>query len=157
MTALFYKSHRGIYMKPSLDIYSQNSLDRLRLNRNHVEQLRSRIKFLQPDERALMTLYFENNSGVTQLAMLLGKSQSSISRRIHKIIHRLSDNRFILSLQYRSRFSGYEISLIRERYIQGKPMSQIADSRGVTYYSIRQTFKKINKKLKEIQAGAKKT
>ena len=120
--------------------------------RDEVELLRERVRFLEGSDRALMTLYLENGGSVTQLARLLGQCESTIFRRVRKLARRLADERYLLCLRHRERFTGFELSVAREHFVAGRPMAQIGRRRGLSYYRVRLTVEGIKEKLDLIQA-----
>ncbi len=117
----------------------------LQLNRDRIDLLRNRIYLLTGADRILMTMYLENGASFRQIAKLTGVSESTVGRRIHKIIKRLMDGYFILCLRNRDRLSSIELKIAKEFFVNALPMTKIAEKKNVSYYQVRKAIENIKK------------
>ncbi len=107
------------------------------------EVLRRRVELLGGKDRVLMKMYLENGSSFRQLARLSGVSPSTVGRRVRRIVRRLMRGRYIKCVRNRDRFSEEELDVARDLYMWGLSMKRIAAKRGLTYYAVRKTVKRI--------------
>jgi DNA-binding CsgD family transcriptional regulator len=112
---------------------------------DRIELLRSRVGFLKGKDGALMKIYLENAGTFRQMARIAGVNESNIARHIHKLIRRLLDGQYIECLRNREEFTQEQIEIARDYFVDGLPMSEIADRREITYYYVRKTMKKIQR------------
>jgi predicted DNA-binding protein YlxM (UPF0122 family) len=110
-----------------------------------IDLLRSRAGLLTGKDRALMKIYLENSGTFRQMARLASVNEANIARRIHKLIRRLLDGQYITCLRNRDKFSDEQIEMARDYFVDGLPMSKIANRHDTTYYTVRQTMKLIQR------------
>lgn len=113
--------------------------------RDKIELLRSRAGLLTGKDRALMKIYLENSGTFRQMARLASVNEANIARRIHKLIRRLLDGQYITCLRNRDKFTREQIEMARDYFVDGLPMSEIANRHDATYYAVRQTMKLIQR------------
>jgi predicted DNA-binding protein YlxM (UPF0122 family) len=113
--------------------------------RDRIDLLRSRVELLTGKDRLLMTMYLENGNSFRQMARLAGVNETSIARRIHKVTQRLIDSEYITCLRNRDKFASNEMAVARDYFLSGLSIKKISRRRRLTYYSVRQTLKKIQK------------
>ena len=113
--------------------------------RDRIDLLRSRVELLTGKDRLLMTMYLENGNSFRQMARLAGVNETSIARRIHKVTQRLIDSEYITCLRNRDKFASNEMAVARDYFLAGLSIKKISRRRRLTYYSVRQTLKKIQK------------
>ncbi|MGA2323377.1 MAG: hypothetical protein ABSG22_05970 [Sedimentisphaerales bacterium] len=113
--------------------------------KDRIELLRSRVGLLTGKDRALMKIYLENSGTFRQMARLAGVNEANIARRIHKLVRRLLDGQYITCLRNRDRFTQEQIEMARDYFVDGLPMSEIAERHETTYYEVRKTMKKIQR------------
>jgi predicted DNA-binding protein YlxM (UPF0122 family) len=113
--------------------------------KDRIELLRSRAGLLKGKDRAMMKVYLDNAGTFRQMARLAGVNESNIARRIHKLVRRLLDGQYITCLRNRDEFTQEQIEIARDYFVDGLPMSEIAFRREITYYSVRQTMRKIQR------------
>jgi transposase-like protein len=111
--------------------------------RGRVEVLRSRVELLSGMDRVIMTMYLVNGNSFRQISQLMGVNESNVSRRIRRLIRRISDGGYMTCLRNRGRFSREEMDIAREYLVLGWSMNRIARERGMTYYRVRKMVKRI--------------
>ena len=128
-------------------VYQENS----RINvakvqgREKIDVLRSRAGLLTGKDRALMQIYLDNSGTFRQMAKIASVNEANIARRIHKLIRRLLDGQYITCLRNRDKFTQEQIEMARDYFVDGLPMSEIADRHEITYYEVRRTMRKIQR------------
>ena len=120
--------------------------------RDRIDLLRSRVALLSGKDKLLMTMYLENGNSFRQMARLAGVNETSIARRIHKVTQRLIDSEYITCLRNRNKFTGNEMAVARDYFLSGLSIKRISHKRCSTYYSVRQTLKKIQRLVEIIGA-----
>ena len=113
--------------------------------RDRIELLRSRVGLLAGRDRALMQMYLDNSGTFRQMARLAGVIEANVARRIHKLVRRLLDGQYITCLRNRDKFTQEQIEMARDYFVDGLPMSEIANRHETTYYTVRQTMKLIQR------------
>jgi predicted DNA-binding protein YlxM (UPF0122 family) len=114
-----------------------------RERRGRVDLLVSRLELLSGMDKVIMTMYLVNGNSFRQIAQLMGVNESNVSRRIRRLIRRISDGGYITCLRNRGRFSREELDIAREYFLLGWSMNRIARERGMTYYRVRGMVKRI--------------
>lgn len=123
-----------------------------RQRRGRVDLLVSRIELLSGMDRVIMTMYLVNGNSFRQIAQLMGVNESNVSRRIRRLIKRISDGGYITCLRNRARFSREELDIAREYFLLGWSMNRIARERAMTFYSVRKMVKRIEGVVKAAEA-----
>jgi predicted DNA-binding protein YlxM (UPF0122 family) len=116
-----------------------------------MDNLRQQINLLKGRDKVMMTMFFERGSSFREIAKLAGVSETTVSRRIQKLIRRLVNNKFTICLRNRDRFTVDELNIARAHFLLGIPMRKIAKQNKLTYYYVRETIKKIRLVLATIQ------
>jgi predicted DNA-binding protein YlxM (UPF0122 family) len=119
--------------------------------RGRVEVLRSRVELLSGMDRVIMTMYLVNGNSFRQIAQLMGVNETNVSRRIRRLIKRISDGGYITCLRNRERFSREELDIAREYFLLGWSMKRIAREREMTFYRVRGMVKRIEAVLKGVE------
>ena len=117
----------------------QVSLAEIATERDIREALRSRVALLAGRDRALATMYLEGGSSFAQIAQLTGLRRSSVARRIRRIMERLHDETYLTCVRQRSRFTEQELEIIRDHFVRGLSVRQIARERSLSYYRVQAT------------------
>ena len=120
--------------------------------RGRVELLVSRLGLLSGMDRLIMTMYLVNGNSFRQIAQLMGVNESNVSRRIRRLIRRISDGEYMVCLRNRGRFSREEMEIAREYFLLGWSMKRIARERGMTFYRVRKMVKRIEGVVKAAEA-----
>ena len=121
----------------------QNKLEQ----RDQVELLRSRVNLLNGKDRLIMTMYLENSNSFRQIGRLAGVKDTSIARRIDKIIGRLTNGKYVLCLRSRDKLTVTEMAIAKEYFVLGLSIRKIAAKRRWTYYRASRVIRKIHKTL----------
>ncbi len=116
--------------------------------RDRIEMLRGRVNLLKGKDKLLMTMYLDNSNSFRQMSRLAGMDETSISRKISRIIKRLMDRKYIICLQNRNRLNTAELAIAKEFFLLGLPIKKIAARRRWTYYRAYKTIKKIQQRIK---------
>jgi len=124
---------------------ADNARANRQLRAEHVHLLRQRLELLDGLDRTLMTMHLENGATFRQMAQLAGVSEAAVSRRIRRLSERLCDERVLLMLRYRNRFTPQERTLVGDHFLAGRSMRRIARQRGCTYYQVRRTLQRLQR------------
>lgn len=116
---------------------AERDLHRAPVQRDGVDLLRRQADWLIGVDRTLLALYIQAGCSFQQLGRLTGMNRSSISRRIRKILRRLSDRTYLACLASRDRFSDQEMDVLRDHLIRGLSLARIARDSGLRYYRVR--------------------
>jgi DNA-directed RNA polymerase specialized sigma subunit len=111
--------------------------------KDRLDLIRSRAELLTGKDRAIMQIYLDNSGTFRQMSRIAGVNEANVARRIHKIIRRLLDGQYITCLRNRHKFTGEELDIARDYFLNGLTMSQIADNCSTTYYAVRRAMKKV--------------
>jgi DNA-binding Lrp family transcriptional regulator len=116
-----------------------------------MDDLRQQVNLLKGTDKVMMTMFLERGSSFREIAKLAGVSETTVSRRIQKLIRRLVNNKFTICLRNRHRFTIDELDIAKAYFLLGIPMRKIAKQNDLTYYYVRETIKKIRLVLATIQ------
>jgi len=117
--------------------------------RDRVDLLRSRLNMLNGKDKVLMTMYLENGNSFRQMARLIGVSETSIARRIHKLTKRLIDGEYITCLWNCNKFNQHQMAIAKDYFWTGLSIRKIAAKRHWTFYHVRKTLKEVKHFLKD--------
>ncbi len=115
---------------------SQADARGIAVQQDRIERLRARAYLLSDEDRALLAMYLDAGSSFRQIARLTALSPSTISRRVRRIIHRLSNNIYTACLRSRHRFTDLELVIAGDYFIRGLSARRISRDRNVSYYSV---------------------
>lgn len=111
---------------------------------NHkVDLLRARTVWLQGKDKLLMKMYLDNGSTFRQMARLAGVNETTVARRIYKIVKRLLDAHYLAALRHSEEFSLMQMEIVQDYFIRGLTKSQIAAEYGCSRYHIDKTLLKV--------------
>lgn len=116
--------------------------------RDRIELLRRRVNLLKGKDKLLMTMYLDNSNSFRQMSQLAGIDETSIARRINRIIKRLIDGKYIICLRNCNRFTAGELTIAKEYFLLGLSIKKIAARKRWTYYQTHKTIKKIQQHVK---------
>jgi DNA-directed RNA polymerase specialized sigma subunit len=112
--------------------------------RAKIDKLRARTEYLEGADRALMEMYFENGCSFAQMSRVIGASEAAIARRVQAICARLNADEYIAAVEFGlGGLDKQQQKLVREYFLQGKSIRDIATSRRVSYYRIRSALRRI--------------
>ncbi len=114
-----------------------------------------RADLLEGTNKLLMTMYLENGNTFRQMAQLMGVSESTVKRQIHKLTERLIDGEYITCLRNREKFSKEELDIAKDYFLLGLSIKKIAIKRDLTYYAVRRTLKKIQRFITALEPAKK--
>jgi hypothetical protein len=115
---------------------------RIPARRDIVELLRARLDFLKGEDRALLKMYLDAGSSFYQLAKLAGMNRSTVSRRIHRMIRRLSDETYPVCQANPQTFDEQELAIIRDHFARGLSLNRICRDHKLGSYRARRTVEK---------------
>lgn len=130
---------------------SQEQLKAKNDYRDGIELLRSRVNMLSGEDRLLMTMYLEYGNSFRQMARLAGVNEANIARKIRKIAKRLINGEYITCLRNRDRFTKTEMAIVRDYFLLGLSIREIAANRCWSYYRVHKTLGKIQQFVTTIQ------
>ncbi len=142
----------GVRVRKMGNIHENLSQSILRIRSEHREKtelLRSRVSLLTGKDRLLMTMYLDNSNSYRQMSRLAGVKDTSIARRIEKIIKRMIDGKYVICLQNRDKLTATEMAVAKEYFLLGWSIKKIATRRHWTFYRTRQAIKKIRQIIKD--------
>jgi predicted DNA-binding protein YlxM (UPF0122 family) len=122
-----------------------------------IDLLRCRAGLLTGKDGALMQMYLNGTGTLNQMARLAGVNEANVARRIHKLVRRLLDGQYITCLRNRDKFSEEQIEIARDYFVDGLPMTEIADRHEITYYEVRKTMRQIQRLTRVTEDGRQKT
>ena len=113
--------------------------------KDEVDLLRARTIWLSGKDRLLMNMYLDHGSTFRQMARLAGVNESTISRRIYKIVKRLLDAHYLTALHHSEKFSLVQMEIVQDYFIRGLPKTRIAVERQCSVYSVNKTLRQVQK------------
>lgn len=108
-----------------------------------LDTIRSRLYLLSGIDKRILSMYLVNGISYRQIALLHGVKTSSISRKIRRLIPKLTEGIFISCLKNPGQFTQAEIIIARDYFIRGFSIKKIAGKRKVSFYKIRQILAEI--------------
>jgi hypothetical protein len=115
---------------------------RIPARRDTVELLRARLDLLKGEDRALLKMYLDAGSSFYQLARLAGMNRSTVCRRIHRMIRRLSDETYPVCQANPHVFDEQELTIIRDHFVRGLSVKRICRDHQIGLYRVRVTVEK---------------
>jgi predicted DNA-binding protein YlxM (UPF0122 family) len=140
---------REMYMKRIHENISEHSINVKVMRRGGIEMLRSRLNLLTGTDKLLMTMYIKNGNSIRQIARICGVAETSIARRMQKIIRRLTDGPYIDCLRSRDKLTDRQLSIAKDYFLEGLSMRQIAAKRHWSYYRVRNNLIEIRTIISE--------
>jgi len=134
-----------------LDLYQA------RILRDTADRLKPLADLLVGDDKTLLLMYIQAGCSFHQLARLVGKNRSSVGRRIRRIIRRLSDPTYTLSLDDRWGFTDLERTIIRDHFIRGVSLRQIGTDHGLCGYRVRMIVERARQAVRKHNAESQRT
>ncbi|MHC4351430.1 MAG: sigma factor-like helix-turn-helix DNA-binding protein [Planctomycetota bacterium] len=120
-------------------------------HRGQVDLLLSRLDLLEGRAKVMMKMHFEKGNSFRQMARLLGVSETSVARRIHRISARLLDGRYIACLRNRDRLTRHQMSVAKDYFLKGLSQSKIAETKRWSLYRVGRTLREIQSVIAETQ------
>ena len=119
--------------------------------RDQVDLLRRRLNLLDGREKVMMTMYLENGISFRQIARLLGVSETSVARRIHRLTKRLTDGEYIVCMRNRDKLTERQMLIAKDYFLTGLSMSRIAQERRWSLYKVCLTVRQIRGIIAEVK------
>ena len=123
--------------------------------REQIDLLINRLDLLDGKTKVMMKMHFENGNSFRQIARLLGVSETSIARRIHRISARLLDGKYITCLRNRDRLSQNQLSVAKDYFLSGFSQSKIAERKHWSLYRVGRIIKEIQSIIDETEQKSK--
>ncbi len=116
--------------------------------RRRLEAFSSRIPYLPRHEIQLLRIFL---SGCTfsQIAAMAKVSPATVSRRIAKIVSRLSAANYMYALRRNEAFSSEQMAMLRAYFVEGSSISQISRESGKSRACISRTIAKLQTVIKD--------
>lgn len=115
----------------------------LHLAAEEVRLLQRRADILGVADRALVLMYLENGACFSDIARIAGRNEANVARKIHKLIARLLDGKYITCFRHRAVLGKLNLAIAKDRLIEGMSVRQIAARRRTTVYRVRTGLLKI--------------
>lgn len=109
--------------------------ERRETRRAGTELWREKLDWLGLEERVLLKTYLEAQSSFDELARLRAVNRSSMCRRVHRLLRRLTDETFDRCVG--GPFSPWELTILRDHLVCGRPLGRVAREQHVSYYRVR--------------------
>jgi predicted DNA-binding protein YlxM (UPF0122 family) len=135
---------------------SEQALNSKLQGRDSADILCSRVGLLAGMDKILMTMRLRNGASFRQIAKLTGASETSVSRRVHRLTRRLLAGEYLICLRNRDMFTSLEIDIARDYFLADLSVREIAARHRMSRYNIQKTVKKIEKLIAVIQEGTEK-
>ncbi len=110
--------------------------------RERMDLLDLRANLLNSQDRTLLQMHLEAGRNFHEIARLTGLSPSTVCRRIHRMIHRLSDRTYTVCLRNQRHFSRVELDVIRDRFVRGLSLACIRRRHGLGHRRVRRILAK---------------
>lgn len=123
--------------------------------REQIDLLINRLDLLEGRTKVMMKMHFENGSSFRQIARLLGVSETSIARRIHRISGRLLDGKYITCLRNRNRLSPNQMSVAKDYFLRGLSQRMIAERKHWSLYRVGRILREIQGIIAEAEQQSK--
>ena len=100
------------------------------------ERIRQRAGWLEGQERTLIELVYSRGVPLKQLAELMETRPESLRRKIIRLVKRLNHPAYQCVLENQKNFTRIQRKMLKQHYVQGKTISQIADQCGCSRYQV---------------------
>lgn len=134
-------------MNTGYETLTQNNQQAVKDLRTETDKIRCRAQRLPDPERTLVTMYLDNANSYRQIARLTGLNESTVSRRIRKIIRKLRNDRLNAALVAGDTLTQRQKKIARDYFLLSMTLKQIADAHHTSYYNVRKTVRSIHKTL----------
>lgn len=142
-------------MKQTHENLSDTVMAERRRRREQIDLLLNRLDLLEGRTKVMMKMHFENGTSFRQIARLLGVSETSIARRIHRISNRLLDGKYIVCLRNRDRLSQNQMAVAKDYFLRGLSQSKIAERRRWSLYRVGRILREIQSIIAETEQKSK--
>lgn len=101
-----------------------------------IELLKNRCDLLSGPNRVMLRLFLEGNLNASQLARMVGVSQSTITKRTKKLLGGL-DGKYILCLRHQDKLTAEQMVVAQWRFVEKFSIKKIAGLLQCSLYQIR--------------------
>ena len=115
--------------------------------RTETDKIRCRAQRLPDPDRTLVTMYLDNANSYRQMAKLTGLNESTVARRIRKIINKLRDDRLNAVLTAGKTLTQRQKKIANDYFLRSMTLKEIAKTHRTSYYNVRKTVGSIHKTL----------
>jgi predicted DNA-binding protein YlxM (UPF0122 family) len=121
----------------------------------NIDILRTRVEMLAGVDRVLMEMYLNHNASLSQMAVLAGVNETSITRHIRKLVRRLLDDSYTTCLRSRDKLTDIQLEMAKDYFVGNLSMREIADRHHATFYIVRKTIKRAKqiRRMKTCEQG----
>jgi len=114
-----------------------------------LELVQGRTNMLSGQDRALLKMYIEKGVSFAEMARLAGTDEQRIARRVRRIAGRLIDGLYVNCVRRPGRLNIVELGVLRDYFLRGLPLKNIASKRGLTYHRARKALDRVQRILGE--------
>jgi uncharacterized protein (DUF111 family) len=112
-------------------------------HRDQMEMLGDRVNLLGGADRVLMIMYMQNGNSFRQIARVRGISETSVARRVQRIIRRLANSEYVRCTKSAERLTADQMAMAREFFLLGQSMGRIAARRCSSVHHVRKALEDI--------------
>lgn len=120
---------------------------------DYIDDIAARSRILSNRDQAFMQLYYRSGSTFSEMARVVGVNETTIARRVNKIIARLVKSEYATCLKIDSKLDGVDMSIAGDYFAKGLTQLDIAKKRGLTIYRVRKALSNIQT-LIQLASGA---
>ncbi len=129
----------------------KESICRSRRLPNDTAVIMGRAELLSNYEKELIEAIFVRDLSPQSLASMLGVTEVTVRRRVHKICRRLSSRRFLDAARALPYLSKDDAVLARLRFCQGLTQRELYQRLGISYHILRRRLDKLGTQIKIIR------
>ncbi len=113
--------------------------------------LLGRAELLGEDERDLIEAVFVRSQSSGSLARMMGVTESTIHRRVHRLCRRMTSNTFLDAARALPYLSQQDAILAKMRYCQGLSQRQLCRRLGLSYHALRRRLDQVGTRIDTIR------
>ena len=113
--------------------------------------LNSRAKMLTGKDKALMKMYLDGKVSFRQMSRISSVTESSIRRRVGRLIKGLLGEEFVICIKYRQRLGKKELDIARDYYVAGLSQKKMAAKNKCTMYFVKKSVSNIRQLVDEVR------
>lgn len=120
--------------------------------RARVDLLDRRAHLLDRQDRVLLQMHLEAGCNFHEIARWTGLSPSTVCRRVHRMIYRLSDPTYTICLRNARHFSPQELDMIRDHFVRGLSLRRIRRRHRLGHRRLRRIIAKARRMSRALAA-----
>jgi len=113
-----------------------------------------RAEMLSGKDKALIQMYLANSSSFGEMARFAGVSESTIARRVRKLIRRLLGGEYMMCLHSRAQLNKLEQAVAKDYFLEGRSQKEIARKREFTVYQVRKALRRLQALVRQSGSSA---